>query len=243
MRRDDSFTAQGANLRTSHHVVWTIAAAIPLITLLGTAPGRADPTVYYHAGSWHAFTDKTAQGSAVCGIGTQNLADGRTLSLTYMIGGSDLTLHAVKPNWTIPDGTALGASVQIDLNPPWTAQAVGHGTTAEWAIGAAMIRSFDAQFRSGHTMTITFPSGNEAPWTLSLSGSTAASATLWRCVQELSDRARVTSPASNAPPPTQPLGQAPTQPYTPAPPQTQAPASATAPPTSAAPAPAPAPKP
>lgn len=226
----------------NHCVAGTIAAAVPLIMLLGTAPGRADPAVYYHAGSWHAFTDKNAQGTAVCGIATQNLADGRTLSLTYAIGGSELTLHAVKPTWTIPDGTAVGAGVQIDRNPPWTAQAVGHGTTAEWAIGAASIRSFDAQFRVGHTMTISFPSGNEAPWTLSLSGSTAASATLWRCVQELSDRTRVTSPASSAPP-TQPFGQAPTQPYAPAPPQTQAPASATQPPTNTAPVQAPATKP
>ena len=43
------------------------------------------------------------------------------------------------------------------------------------------------------------PSGNEMPWMVSLSGSTAVSATLWRCVQDLNDRAHVTSPASNMP--------------------------------------------
>jgi hypothetical protein len=203
-------------MRTSHRVVRAIAVSVPLAMLLGAAPGLADPTIYYRVGNWHAFTDKDAQGIAVCGIGTESQADGRALTLTYTIGGTDLMLHAAKPGWAIPDGTALDVSEQIDSNPSWTAGAVGHGTTVEWAIGAAAIVSFDAQFRAGSTMTVSFPSGNETPWTLSLSGSSAASGTLWRCVQELSAKARASAS-------TQPFGQAPTQPFTPAPPQPQAP--------------------
>jgi len=218
---------------TAHRVARTLTAVVPLAVLLGATPAHAAPEVYYHAGAWHAFTDKDAQGTAVCGIATENPTDGRKLSLTYTIGGSDLTVLADKPGWTIPDNTMLQANMQIDRGEPWQAQAVGHGTTVEWVISAASIRGFDTEFRNGHTMTVGFPTGNEPPWTLSLAGSTAASATLWRCVQDLSDRAHVTSPASNAPPSTQPNGQAPTQPYTPTPAQPTSPAAATPAPTPA----------
>jgi hypothetical protein len=203
-------------MRTTHRVMRTIAGSVPLVLLLGVAPGWAQRTVYYHAGSWYAFTDKDAQGTAVCGIGSASRTDSSTLSMTYTIGGSDLTIRADKPSWNIPDGTSVDASTQIDQDTAWSAQADGQGSGVEWTIGAASIRDFDTQFRNGSSMTVSFPSGNEPPWTRSLSGSTAASATLWRCVQDLSDRAHVTTPATNMPPPTQPFGQAPTQPNAPA---------------------------
>jgi hypothetical protein len=237
--------AQEATMRTSpcsavpHRVTRTLAAALPLAVLLGATPGRAAPNVYYHVGAWHAFTDKDDQGAAVCGIGTENPSDGRSLTLTYTIGGSDLTFTAAKSSWTIPEGTILEADMQIDGNGPWQAQGDGHGTSMGWVVSASEIRNFDTQFRNGTTLTLTFPSGNEPPWSLSLRGSTAASATLWRCVQDLTDRAKAAAPASSAPasnaPATQPGGQAPTQPFAPPPAQTAAPATG-----SAAPAPAPA---
>jgi hypothetical protein len=218
----------------------TIVAIAPLVALMGTAPAWADPTIYYHAGSWHAFTDKDVQGTAVCGIATSNPNDGRDLSLTFTIGGSDLTVNADKPTWNIPDPTAIDASIQIDQNPPLQAQGVGHGTAVQWTIPAAGIRAFDGQFRNGTTMTVSFPAGNEPPWTLSLNGSTASSATLWRCVQDLTDRARASAPAASTGP-TQPFGQttsapaapaapaAPTQPFAATPAQAPAPDSGAAP--------------
>ena len=147
---------------TAHRMTRTIAATVPLAVLLGAAPAQAAPDVYYHAGAWHAFTDKDAQGTAVCGIGTQNGTDGRALSMTYNIGGSDLTVQASKPGWNIPDNTMLQANMQIDQGAPWQAQAVGHGTTAEWVISAASIRSFDTEFRNGRTMTVSFPERQRA---------------------------------------------------------------------------------
>ncbi len=216
-------------------IMQAVAIAGPLTVLLSAIPGLAAPVVYYHGGSWHAFTDQDASGGQVCGIGTSNPADGRNLTMTYTIGGSDLTLRAVKPNWNIPDGTMIGANMQLDQNQPWEAQASGHGNAVEWVISAAMIRNFDTEFRNGTRMIVSFPTGNEPPWTVALNGSTTASATLWRCVQDLSDKARVATPASNAPPPTQPFGQAPTQPYGQAP-ADAAPATGGAPTGGAAPA-------
>jgi hypothetical protein len=216
---------------TPHRVMRTLAVAAPLAVLLLATSGRAAPTVYYHAGAWHAFTDKDDQGAAVCGIGTENQSDGRNLTLTYTIGGTDLTFTANKPSWNIPDGTILEADMQIDGNQAWQAQGEGHGTTLVWVVSASEIRTFDTQLRNGSTMTLTFPSGNEPAWSLSLRGSTAASATLWRCVQDMTDRAKAAGsnvPTGNGPPgnapTTQPYGQAPTQPYAPPPAQSPAPA-------------------
>jgi hypothetical protein len=253
-KSDESLMAQETPMRSSpcsgtpYRVTRTFVAALPLAVLLGAAPGRAAPNVYYHAGAWHAFTDKDDQGAAVCGIATANPADGRGLTLTYTIGGSDLTFTAAKSSWTIPEGTVLEADMQIDRNEPWQAQAAGHGNSMVWVVSASEIHTFDTQFRNGSTLTMTFPSGNEPPWALSLSGSTAASATLWRCVQDLTDRAKRATPASNAPasnaPATQPAGQAPTQPFAPPSGQNAAPANGAAAPAPAdgtAPQPTPAP--
>lgn len=233
---------------TPHRVTRTLAAALPLAVLLGAAPGRAAPTVYNRAGAWYTFTDKDDQGAAICGIGTAIQTDNRNLTLTYTVGGNDLTFTAGKPSWTIPDGTILEADMQIDQNGPWQAQGDGHGTSVGWVVSASEIRNFDTQFRNGSTMTVTFPTGNEAPWVLSLSGSTAASATLWRCVQDLTDRARAAAPAPSAPAPTSqaPTSQAPTQPYAPPPapsaaPANGSPAASPAPAAGGTPAPAPSP--
>jgi hypothetical protein len=204
-----------------------IAAAVPLVALLGAAPGRAEPNVYYRVGNWHAFTDKDAQGAAVCGIATQSIADRRTFSLTFTVGGTDLVLQATRPGWAIPDNTPVGATVQIGLNLPWNAQATGGGSAVGWTIPAASIRTFDAQFRAGSTMIVSFPSGNEAPWVLPLNGSNAAAATLWRCVQDLGAGTQAAQPAPAAPA-TQPFGQMPTQPFMP--PQAQPVPSQPAPP-------------
>jgi hypothetical protein len=239
---DEHLMAQEATMRTSpcratppnpcratpHCVTRTLAAVLPLAVLLGAAPGRAAPNVYYHAGAWYAFTDKDDQGAAVCGIGTQIPPDNRNLTLTYTISGSDLTFTASKPSWNIPDGTILEADMQVGQNGPWQAQGHGHGAAMAWVVSASEIRNFDTLFRNGSTLTLTFPSGNEPAWSLPLRGSTAASATLWRCVQDLTDRAKAAAPASNGPASngsaTQPGGQAPTQPFAPPPAQTAAPA-------------------
>jgi hypothetical protein len=78
------------------------------------------------------------------------------------------------------------------------------------------MQTFDEQFRRGSSMTLSFPGGNEPPWTIGLNGSTAISNAFGRCVTELTTRANVQAPPASAPAnqgPTQPFGQAPTQPF------------------------------
>ena len=184
--------------------------AASLLTILCAGTAFAAMTVYYHAGSWDAFSGPGDDGKPVCGIGTTNPADNRSFSLRFDIGGANVTFQAKKPTWNIPAGTQMPVVLQVGLETPWTLQGVGNGQTVEWAFDPTTMQTFDAQFRRASSMTMTFPAGNEPPWTIGLNGSTAISNAFGRCVTDLTQRAPQSQPA------TPPASQGPTQPYSPA---------------------------
>ncbi|HEX3399774.1 MAG TPA: hypothetical protein VHT74_05565 [Acetobacteraceae bacterium] len=189
--------------------------AASLFTVLFAGAASADMTVYYHVGSWDAFSGPGDNGTQVCGIGSTNPVDNRSLSLRFQIGGDTVTLQAKKPTWSIPAGTQLPVVMQIGLETPWNLQGVGNGQVVEWALDRAAMESFDAQFRRANSMSLSFPTGNEPPWTIGLNGSTAVSNAFGRCVTDLTQRAGAQA-APTTPPadqgPTQPFGQTPAQP-------------------------------
>lgn len=189
-----------------------------IATTLAAGPAMAAMTTYYHAGVWDAFSGRGDNGEAVCGAGTTNPNDGRAFSLRWQIGGTQLLFRANKPSWQIADGTPITVVMQIGTNVPWTSQATGRGTTVSWTFNSDMIEQFDQQFRRGTTLTVSFPSGNEPPWALSLAGSTTISNTFGRCVTDLSRQANLAPPQPVQPAdqqPAQPLGQTGTQPTQP----------------------------
>ena len=151
----------------------------------------------------------------MCGIGSTNPIDNRSFSLRFQIGGDTVTIQAKKPNWNIPAGTQLPVVMQIGLETPWNLQGVGNGQVVEWALDRDTMQTFDVQFRRANSMSLSFPTGNEPPWTIGLNGSTAVSNVFGRCVTDLSRRAGVQTPAANPPVdqgPTQPFGQGAGQP-------------------------------
>ena len=156
-----------------------------LAILLAPAAALAQVQTYFHAGAWDALSGRNGQGGAVCGVGSTNGANGRRLEITFNIGGTDTAFSASKPDWTIPDDTHVTVIMQVGLNTPWTVQAIGHGHTIDWALDRGAMEGFDRQFRGAPSMTLTFPDGNEPPWTLSLTGSTMISETFARCVRDL----------------------------------------------------------
>jgi hypothetical protein len=185
-------------------------------TLLGVVAGSAgaDMAVYHHVGSWDAFSGPGTDGKPVCGIGSTNPVDNRAFSLRFPIGGDTVLLQAKKPSWNIPAGTQLQVIVQIGLEAPWTFQGVGNGQTVEWVMDRNAIQTFDAQFRRGNSMRLTFPTGNEPPWTIGLNGSTAISNTFGRCVTDLAQQAAPEQAAPAPSGPTQPFGAEPPAPAT-----------------------------
>lgn len=179
---------------------------IAVLAILNLPAARAhDITIYFHAGSWDAFSGHTDHGQDFCGIGTTNQTDWRGFSIRFTIGGDAVEFVASKPNWSIPAGIHMTVMMQVGTDPPWTEQAEGNGHRLHWSMDQTAVQLFDAQFRRGATMTLSFPDGNEPMWTLSLGGSTAVDNTFGRCITDLTQRGQERAPA-NGPPPTQPFG-------------------------------------
>jgi hypothetical protein len=196
--------------------------------LTAPAPAWAQIRTYYRAGVWDAFSGRNDKGGAVCGVGNTNPVDNRRLSLRFDIGGTDTVFAVSKPGWSIPENTRVTVVMQVGLNTPITEQATGHGQTIDWTEDPGAMQAFDRQFRDSASMTLTFPDGNEPPWTISLAGSSAISDTFGRCIRDLTQQVAAAQQNGVGGPP-QAAAPAPTQPFAPsgdAPPADAASASA-----------------
>lgn len=185
-----------------------------LAIALAPAAALAQVETYYHAGAWDAFSGKNGRGGAVCGVGITMPPDNRRLEIGFDIGGTATTFSASKADWSIPDNTHVVVVMQVGLNTPWTEQGAGQGHMINWTLDPAAMQTFDRQFRGVSSMTLTFPNGNEPPWTISLAGSSLISDTFGRCVRDLTRQVAAAQPPSNAGPPPQ---QGATQPFSPEP--------------------------
>ena len=183
------------------------------------APAQADVAVYYHAGGWDAFDGQNEQGQPFCGVGTRNPADGRTFSVRFELGGNDVIFIASKTGWNIPDHTDIPVVMQVGLERPWPEQATGSGERVQWTMDRTDYARFDAEFRGASSMTVTFPSGNERPWIIALTGSSAVSTAMGRCITGMARRAATAPAPNNGPPP-----QSTTQPFSAAAPAAAPPA-------------------
>ena len=195
------------------------------VALVPTA-ALAQIQTYYHAGAWDAFSGRTDSGGAVCGIGTTAAPDNRRLAMHFDIGGTDTVFSASKPDWSIPANTHVTVVMQIGLNTPWTMQGTGQDHDITWTLDQSAIQAFDRQFRGASSMTLTFPNGNEPPWSLTLAGSSAISDTFGRCVRDLTRQVQAAQSQPNgAPGNSGPAPQGATQPFSapPAPPPEGAP--------------------
>jgi hypothetical protein len=220
------------NLKTLGLTAITLAAAGAPVAVPVAA--QAQIQTYYHAGAWDAFSGRNDKGGAVCGIGNTNPADNRRFSIRLDIGSSEPLFSASKPDWTIPDNTRVRVVMQVGLNTPWIEQATGHGHTIDWTGDRNAMASFDQQFRGAASMTLTFPDGNEPPWSISLAGSSAISDTFDRCVRDLTRQVQSEQQSGNGAPPPQGTPGAATQPFSP-PPGAPSPDAADAPPTGSQP--------
>jgi hypothetical protein len=240
--RRTNFPTAAKECRMKHLVrLATLAIA------LTPAAALAQMQTYYHAGTWDAFSGRSDKGDAVCGVGSTIPSDGRRLSIRFGIGGTQTDFSASKPEWSIPPNTPVIVVVQLGLSMPWTMHATGHDHNIDWTLDPNSFQTFDAQFRSAPSMTLTFPNGNEAPWLLSLTGSTIVSDTFGRCVRDLTQQVQAAGAQGKAPlaPSAAPAPQASTQPFSPpapASPESSSPSPSSPPPSSPPPtSPAPSP--
>jgi hypothetical protein len=201
------------HLRTSGLTAFAITLGALGACVAIPSAAVAQIQTYYRAGAWDAFSGRDDKGGAVCGVGNTNPADNRRLSIRFDIGGTDTVFSASKPDWSVPDNTRIAVVMQVGLNTPWTEQATGHGHSIDWPMDRVSIQWFDRQFRGASSMTLTFPDGNEPPWTIPLAGSSAISDAFGRCVRDLTRQ--VEQSGNGAPAPQAAAGGA-TQPFSPA---------------------------
>jgi hypothetical protein len=187
-----------------------LARLTALALAIGPAAALAQVQTYYHAGAWDAFSGRSETGGAICGVGNTNAVTNGRLAIRFEIGGADTVLSASKPEWSVPANTRVTVVMQVGLNTPWTLQANGQERSIDWRLDRNAMQVFDRQFRNAASMTLTFPDGNEPPWTVSLAGSSVISDTFGRCIRDL------TRQVQSAPPPSSPTSSA-TQPFSPAP--------------------------
>ena len=203
------------DVKTLAFTVFGCGLAFAAVSLLAPTGASAQIRSYYRAGVWDAFSGRNDKGGAVCGVGNTNPVDNRRLSIRREIDSTGSIFSVSKPGWSIPDNTRVAVVMQIGLNTPWTEQAIGHGQTIEWPLDRGLAQPFDQQFRSSSSMTLTFPDGNEPPWTIPLTGSSAISDTFGRCVSDLARQVQAEQAAVNPDPAAQSQAPAATQPFAP----------------------------
>ncbi|MBB3896682.1 hypothetical protein [Roseococcus suduntuyensis] len=163
------------------------------------AQPRTQTTPLGRYGAWTVYAMVTPAGRDVCGMVASG-AEGRRLHIQHVRNTNFILFQAHKASWTIPQGTRMQINMRIDQGAGWTApQATGQGRSAHWTLRSGLSR-FEAEFRNGSRLTLTFPQGNEPEWSVSLNGSSEAMARLVTCMR------------SHGNEPTQPFGGAPTPP-------------------------------
>ena len=157
---------------------------------LGTLAGSAgaDMTVYYRSHGWDAFSGPDENAKPVCGIGTTKQTEKRSFSLRFPIGWDSVTFRAKKSTWNIPAGTVIPLTIQIGHDDPWKVQGTGMGQVVEWSVDPGTFQPYEKQFRRNKSMTVSFPSGSEPPWTIPLKGSKTISNAFGHCIKVMTQR-------------------------------------------------------
>ena len=96
-----------------------------LLTAVCATAASAQMRTYYHVGSWDAFAGSGTDSKRVCGVGSTNPVDNRSLSIRFDIGGSMVSFQVKKPSWNIPANTPISVAMQIGSDAPWNVQADG----------------------------------------------------------------------------------------------------------------------
>ena len=198
----------------------TPAAYLALVAVLASVPCGAEAATVvslYTAGSWQVFSGVGDDRRAFCEISSGG-AGGRRVLVLQLAGDPNLTLQLIKDGWTIPEQTPIDVVFDID-GTRWPFHTTGAGQLVGVEMPPDAAAGFAQRFRAGHMMTVSFPSGSEAPWSGSLSSSNAVFNAFERCRQTLIGQTTQpfatptpVAPATTQPFPTPAVPPAPTSP-------------------------------
>lgn len=203
-------------------------SVVGLLGLMAPALAQRTQVIATH-GAWSAYGGTSQDGRVTCGMSIVGAED-RALHIKWFRGSPGIILQAFKGSWRIPEGTSFPLEMRVDELAWWAAPAaVGSRDMVQWRVAPPDFEVFLEQFRRGNRLVIRFPSGNEAPWSVSLTGSSAIYNVFGRCVIALSEQPTQPHRSPSAPPneaPSQPFGARPeprVQPSSPPPPITPLP--------------------
>jgi hypothetical protein len=166
---------------------------------------QADIARYAQSGFWSNSFGRASDGELMCLASNKFDSRGNQHSVMfkYFADSDETVLQVYKSAWQIPEGTRMTLEVRFDGNEPFVAEdAIGKGGFIEAKIG---INFIDAASKA-EKMYITFPSGDEPYWWVSMNGGRNAMLELANCVTKM---AKPTAPNKPSAAPSKPYGSSP----------------------------------
>lgn len=158
-----------------------------LLLAAPASPAAAQSVTLYQSGLWRTYSGRTSTGQALCALGTA-FENKRQLYVKWFEGADNLVVQLFKSGWAIAPDASAPLVFRLDRSPPWRVRTVRLGRVTdflEFPIGHDEVRAFTRDFTGSNTMAIEFPGGDEAAWTVSLQGNSAAMDALVRCIERL----------------------------------------------------------
>ena len=192
------------------------AAAIAL--LMTTAAPAVEPVTLYDDGNWvTSLIPSEGEHGPMCVTGSAWTWPGKVLGTMFVKWSGDLGLfiHVAKSNWKLPNYENV--TIRISFDSGWRE---GKGFVLDNHKGGSTVQimanedsdGFMADFRNAREITISFPDGNEKPWTGKMHGSRKAGQWFDACIRKVKgDTPVATSPIA----PSQPQATSPTSPVKP----------------------------
>jgi len=170
-------------------------AAIALAIYVMPSISFSQTSITARRGMWEAYSGiSNTPRTPICGIS----ARGRDRSLHikfFQDNPENLIIQIFKDGWSIPRNTVISARISIDRHEGWTVnRALGDGRKVEWLVPSDVFDEFANLFMAGRRMFISFPQGDEAPWEINLTGSSAIFSEFARCIVSLEPSGRPTQP-------------------------------------------------
>jgi hypothetical protein len=134
---------------------------------------------------WATIEGTTPGGSRVCGVSTNgDAASPRYVGVKFFPDRGQLDVHIGKSSWSIPSGTSVPVEIVFNGSPgSWaTDEATGNGDMVTLSVSPQRAAEFLVEFSTASRGVIRF-GGTEAPWTVNLAGSNAATRAMLDCIQ------------------------------------------------------------
>jgi hypothetical protein len=166
-----------------------LGLAALIVAALPAAPAGAQILTIGTYGAWTAYGGATPQGSRVCGIEVRG--DDREIHIKYFRGQPSFAVELFKRSWDIPQRVPVALSLQFGGYSTPSLRGVGYPRQDRLPahVGVSITfegsRAFWQALRGAATGRVVFESGNERPWTVSLSGSNAAVTAMSDCIRRM----------------------------------------------------------